>query len=413
MKKYLLIGLIILLITLGGIASCGPSKASVAGTYVNQDNPEWYIELKKDGTFYSHEAMGLVFTGEWEVEGDQIILKSPLGIAVTGKIEGDTIITIDPITGDEVIYKKGKPTQEGTSAPSEEEPICVAPDNFDSWAEAAISWAMDKIDSREWSNYCLRFVSNAFRQQGPEPEGEWDSAWEASQNLTLCKEEPQFAPRGALIFFGKTADNQYGHVGICLGNRNLIHAYGEVRIDDILLVDTLDKGRLIGQYIGWAYPPEKWRPVAPGQTEEGAVYSVSNYPKNPKTPGEVVAAFLWLGNEGKNYEASLLVFITKEEIDKGLITKEMAATVVDAFCREYPELSGIKNHQLTKVEVIETDIYQTEAKEERWTLSGESIVVKIEQKGDVRVICHFKDGTKTEWYVIVVRCYGSWRIYPT
>jgi len=41
----------------------------------------------------------------------------------------------------------------------------------------------------------------------------------------------------------------------------LIHAYGKVRIDDIDQVKSLDKGRLIGAYIGWAYPPEKWRPA--------------------------------------------------------------------------------------------------------------------------------------------------------
>jgi hypothetical protein len=112
-KRCLPIGFIvtfIVVISLAGIIGCGTS--SVAGTYVNQDNPSEYLELKKDGTFYSHE-MGIVLTGEWELDGDKIIFKLPIGIALTGTIKGDTITSDvkDPFTGKAIIYKKGKPSK--------------------------------------------------------------------------------------------------------------------------------------------------------------------------------------------------------------------------------------------------------------------------------------------------------------
>lgn len=154
------------------------------------------------------------------------------------------------------------------------------PINFYSWSEAAIDWALEKVGNREWSNYCLRFVANAFRQQGPEPEGEWHSAWEASQNLALCEQDHIGAPRGALIFFGQTEKNQNGHVGIYLGNGKLLHAYGSVRIDDLDEVKTLENGYLIGPYIGWAYPPEKWRPAPTPEP----IHATSTTPAPAPTP---------------------------------------------------------------------------------------------------------------------------------
>lgn len=149
--------------------------------------------------------------------------------------------------------------------------VVTKPADFGSWAEATISWAEARVGSYEWydeeekQGYCLRFVANAFRQQGPEPEGDWNSAWEASRELELRHEQPRLAPRGALIFFESTKDNPFGHVGIHLGDEKIIHTYGKVRIDTIKDVPNLDSGTLIGPYMGWAYPPEKWRPQTPAR----------------------------------------------------------------------------------------------------------------------------------------------------
>lgn len=69
-------------------------KEVIYGKYINQDDSSEYLELDKDGTFYLRE-MGIGFTGNWKIKGDEIILMFSLGIAAKGKIEGDTIIDED------------------------------------------------------------------------------------------------------------------------------------------------------------------------------------------------------------------------------------------------------------------------------------------------------------------------------
>jgi len=80
------------LVVLFALISC--SKTGVSGKYVNEKNPKDYLELKSDGTFFSQEGpMGIA--GKYEVEGDQITLKTDMGFASRGKIQGKTIIDKD------------------------------------------------------------------------------------------------------------------------------------------------------------------------------------------------------------------------------------------------------------------------------------------------------------------------------
>jgi hypothetical protein len=65
----------------------GCGKTRVAGTYVNQDNPSEYLELKPEGTFYLKEA-GMGFTGKWELKGNEIRI-SWEGFVLTGEIKGN------------------------------------------------------------------------------------------------------------------------------------------------------------------------------------------------------------------------------------------------------------------------------------------------------------------------------------
>jgi cell wall-associated NlpC family hydrolase len=106
-------------------------------------------------------------------------------------------------------------------------------------------------------------VANAFRQQGPAPEGKWTSAWDTvngDENFDLVLHDTDewvtSAPRGALIFFGQGLDED-GHVGIYLGDGEIVHAFGNkgVCISYCAGINTLEDN-----YIGWAYPPERWRP---------------------------------------------------------------------------------------------------------------------------------------------------------
>jgi len=77
-----------LLVTLGIMIGCG--TGGISGTYVNEDNPEEYLKLNEDSTFYLEEY-GISVTGEWEVKGGELKL-SLMGIVVTAEIKGNKII---------------------------------------------------------------------------------------------------------------------------------------------------------------------------------------------------------------------------------------------------------------------------------------------------------------------------------
>mgnify|MGYP000285868757 CR=1 FL=1 len=149
-----------------------------------------------------------------------------------------------------------------------------APQNFAYWTEAATNWAEQHLGSGKWSGLCLRFVANAFMQKEDKPAG-WPSALDAAREFYRFNQEPcgwQYAPKGALIFFDREGINDYGHVGIYLGNGSIIHAYGTVRVDTVEEVIAKPD---VGRYLGWSYPPESWRP---SQFTFKAVWGSTEYP---------------------------------------------------------------------------------------------------------------------------------------
>ena len=87
-SKYLAVGLALaLLFSLVGFTGCGTSTSSVAGLYVNQDDPHVFLQLNSDGTFAAPFGMH----GSWQVDGDELTLITPLGLD-TARIEGNKII---------------------------------------------------------------------------------------------------------------------------------------------------------------------------------------------------------------------------------------------------------------------------------------------------------------------------------
>ena len=133
-----------------------------------------------------------------------------------------------------------------------------APKSFVYWAEAAVSWAKERLGRGDWSGLCMRFVANAFMQKEHEPAGY--NAIDGAKEFYRFDQEPNGwlkAPKGALIFFDKEGTNDYGHVGIYLDNGSIIHAYGTVRVNTVEEVIVKPD---VGRYLGWSYPPESWRP---------------------------------------------------------------------------------------------------------------------------------------------------------
>jgi hypothetical protein len=132
------------------------------------------------------------------------------------------------------------------------------PDYFSEvWFEKAINWASNQIDKAYWSEYCMAFISDAFKvsenragsanalRTNLETEGEFyfeDTSWDP--------------PRGTLVFFSANPpyENE-GHIGISLGNQEVIHALGRVKIQSIA---EIEENSFIDSYLGWAYPPEEF-----------------------------------------------------------------------------------------------------------------------------------------------------------
>ena len=148
-----------------------------------------------------------------------------------------------------------------------------APKSFVYWAEAAVSWAKERLGRGDWSGLCMRFVANAFMQKEHEPAGY--NAIDGAREFYRFDQDPNGwlkAPKGALIFFDKEGTNDYGHVGIYLGNGSIIHAYGTVRVDTVEEVIAKPD---VGRYLGWSYPPESWKP---SQFTFKAVWGSTEYP---------------------------------------------------------------------------------------------------------------------------------------
>jgi hypothetical protein len=154
------------------------------------------------------------------------------------------------------------------------------PTDFAIWSENAIKWGENHIGSKDWwdeankQGYCLRFVTNAFMQKYVEGQSVWNSPVGAAAALYRFNQEAggwANAPMGAIILFDKEGGNSYGHVGIYLGAGRILHAHGKVQdttVDDAMAYSD------VGNYLGWSYPPDAWRPKTatlnqPVQTAEG------------------------------------------------------------------------------------------------------------------------------------------------
>lgn len=86
---------IIPLVYRGGGISC--AKVSVAGMYVNENNPSEHIELHPDSVFEAKEY-GYGISGEWEVEEDMLILHYTfmgMSMPTRADIKGSKIIDED------------------------------------------------------------------------------------------------------------------------------------------------------------------------------------------------------------------------------------------------------------------------------------------------------------------------------
>jgi cell wall-associated NlpC family hydrolase len=127
--------------------------------------------------------------------------------------------------------------------------------------ERALAWALARCGASAYAGRCLAFVEDAYeRANGIEVYG----GASAAESAQIYGTQPLTGvpPRGALVFFtwrGEIAGvvEDWGHVGISLGDGALVHAWDVVRIDPIEAIAHLPSAS------GWAAPsPLGWTPVA-------------------------------------------------------------------------------------------------------------------------------------------------------
>jgi len=93
-----------LILSLVLLLPAGCSRSPV-GKYASEKNPNDFVELRSDGTFFAKEThMGKASqkTGKYRVEGKTITLELGTGDAARGTIDGNTLIDPD---GDKWIRK--------------------------------------------------------------------------------------------------------------------------------------------------------------------------------------------------------------------------------------------------------------------------------------------------------------------
>lgn len=128
--------------------------------------------------------------------------------------------------------------------------------------EMAIAWARKKVGTAAYSGRCQAFVADAYAYGAGMPRRSAGTA-NAARNLWRVSTSRKNIPVGAAVYFDSPTVPSAGHVGIYIGNNQLIHAFGKVKI---MSVDAV-----IGA--GYAYQGWGWnggvRPTGAGSAGVG------------------------------------------------------------------------------------------------------------------------------------------------
>ena len=128
---------------------------------------------------------------------------------------------------------------------------------FEAYIANAIHWAQEHLGSTDYPFLCLAFVEDAYEESNHVEIFGGDSAKESADEYKAAQNTGE-PPRGAFVFYDcfGTLDSEYknwGHVGLCLGEGKVIHAWDKVRMDHYLEVQNLTPapGWTRLQYLGW------------------------------------------------------------------------------------------------------------------------------------------------------------------
>lgn len=172
--------------------------------------------------------------------------------------------------------------------------------------EAAIDWAENwkenNMGSIDYNEECLRFVQDAYEKGAGLPLYRYAYATLAGEKTKAKENKYEKIPRGALVYFDWTGEvegeiRNWGHVGLALGEGQMIHAHGTVKKGSIEKLNKI-KGY---DYIGWAWP-DFIKIKAPGANTRSESISV------------LTPTFYWEEVKGANSYAFAIRDLTVDKI---------------------------------------------------------------------------------------------------
>lgn len=125
--------------------------------------------------------------------------------------------------------------------------------------ELAIAWARKKVGTAAYSGRCQAFVADAYAY-GAGMTRRSASTAKAARNLWRVSTSRKNIPVGAAVYFDSPTSPAAGHVGLYIGNNQIVHAFGKVKI---MSIDAV---------IGAGYDYQGWgwnggvRPTGAGST---------------------------------------------------------------------------------------------------------------------------------------------------
>jgi len=133
------------------------------------------------------------------------------------------------------------------------------PDEFETYIFNAIRWAQAQLGSDAYPFRCLAFVEDAYERANRVEIFGGSTATESANEYGARANAGHPPPCGAFVFYEcsgplKGEYKDWGHVGLHVGEGQVIHAWDHVRQDHYLDVERLTpaSGWRAPRCIGWA-----------------------------------------------------------------------------------------------------------------------------------------------------------------
>ncbi len=146
------------------------------------------------------------------------------------------------------------------------------------YIEGAIRWALDRLGSTEYAFKCYGFLEDAYELgNNIVLDGQGSTAKEAADAYG-ARRDPDVPPRGAYVFYDcwgaiEGELRNWGHIGLSLGDGQVIHAWDKVRVDGYRAIESLNAapGWTKPSYIGWAPAEEILRGMSVSTAKDSTI----------------------------------------------------------------------------------------------------------------------------------------------